>query len=43
MRNILKTPAGKAFLPARDRGIYVVWIALVWAGMMAGFLPDLRR
>jgi len=43
MRHILTTPAGKAFLPARDRRIYVLWIALVWAGMIAGFLPDLRR
>ncbi len=24
-----------SFPPARDRRIYVVWIALVWAGMMA--------
>ncbi|MBA2934322.1 hypothetical protein HZF05_09450 [Sphingomonas sp. CGMCC 1.13654] len=40
---ILRTPPGKAFAPARDRGIYVVWIALVWAGMLAGFLPDLAR
>ncbi len=40
---MLKTPAGKAFLPARDRRIYIVWILLVWAGMIAGFLPDLTR
>lgn len=40
---MLNTPAGKAFSPARDRGIYVLWVALVWAGMIAGFLPDLNR
>lgn len=40
---MLKTPAGKAFAPARDRRIYILWVALVWAGMIAGFLPDLSR
>ena len=40
---MLKTPDGKAFLPAQDRGIYIVWIALVWAGTLVGFLPDLGR
>ena len=40
---MLNTPAGKAFQPARDRRIYIVWIASVWAGMIAGFLPDLGR
>lgn len=41
--NLLSTPAGKAFQAARDRRIYIVWIALVWAGMLTGFLPDLGR
>jgi hypothetical protein len=40
---MLKSPAGKAFLPARDRGIYIVWIALIWVGTIVGFLPDLPR
>lgn len=40
---IIRTPRGGAFAPARDRRIYVLWIALVWAGMLAGFLPDLGR
>lgn len=40
---ILNTPAGKAFLPARDRRIYIAWIGLVWVGMIAGFGPDLTR
>jgi len=40
---MLKTPAGKAFRPADDRRIYLVWMALVWIGMLAGFLPDLKR
>jgi len=40
---MLRTPAGRAFLPARDRRIYIVWIALIWLGMAAGFLPDLAR
>ncbi|MFX5793251.1 hypothetical protein ABTD98_19480, partial [Acinetobacter baumannii] len=39
----LATPRGPAFAPARDRNIYVLWIALIWAGMLAGFLPDLSR
>jgi hypothetical protein len=41
--SILGTPGERAFLPTRDRHIYVLWIALVWAGMIAGFLPDLNR
>jgi hypothetical protein len=41
--SILSTPSGRAFLPTRDRHIYILWIALVWAGMIAGFLPDLNR
>lgn len=40
---LFSTPAGRAFMPARDRHIYILWIALVWAGMIAGFAPDLRR
>jgi len=40
---MLNTPTGKAFAPVRDRRIYILWIALVWAGMIAGFLPDLGR
>jgi len=40
---MLSTPSGKAFAPSRDRHIYILWIALVWAGMIAGFLPDLGR
>jgi hypothetical protein len=40
---MLRTPAGKAFAVARDRRIYILWIALVWAGMIGGFLPDLVR
>ena len=40
---MLRTPPGRAFRPSDDRHIYLVWIALVWAGMMAGFLPDLSR
>lgn len=39
----MRTPAGTAFAPAHDRRIYILWIALVWAGMLAGFLPDLGR
>ncbi len=39
----LATPRGPAFAPARDRRIYVLWIALIWAGMIAGFVPDLAR
>jgi hypothetical protein len=40
---MLKTPAGKAFALTRDRRIYIVWIALIWVGMIAGFLPDISR
>lgn len=40
---MLNTPAGKAFAPVRDRRIYLVWIALVWLGILGGFLPDLGR
>jgi len=40
---LLKTPPGPAFLPAQDRGVYVVWIALIWAGMLGGFVPDLKN
>ena len=40
---MLSTPVGKGFALSRDRRIYVLWIALVWAGMFAGFLPDLKR
>ena len=31
------------FAPRHDRRIYWLWIALVWAGMLIGFLPDLGR
>lgn len=26
-----------------DRGIYIVWIALVWVGTVVGFVPDMTR
>ena len=41
--NLLKTPSRPAFLPAKDRGIYGVWIGLIWAGMLGGFVPDLKN
>ncbi|MBA2933943.1 hypothetical protein HZF05_07500 [Sphingomonas sp. CGMCC 1.13654] len=41
--DFMRTPNGKAFAATRDRRIYIVWIALVWAGMLAGFVPDLAR
>jgi hypothetical protein len=40
---LLRTPAGKAFAPANDRRIYLIWIGFVWVGMIAGFGPDLSR
>lgn len=40
---LLGTPRGKSFLPMRDRRIYILWIALVWSGMAAGFVPDMAR
>lgn len=43
MLRYLKTPPGPVWAPARDRKIYIVWIALIWAGMIAGFPPDLAR
>jgi FtsH-binding integral membrane protein len=39
----LNTPVGAVWRPAQDRHIYLLWIALVWAGMLFGFLPDLGR
>lgn len=39
----LATPIGKGWKAGPDRRIYVVWMAFVWAGMLAGFLPDLGR
>ncbi len=39
----LATPRGPAFALNRDRRIYILWIALIWAGMLVGFLPDLTR
>jgi len=42
-RALLSTPPGKAFLPIRDRRIYILWIVLVWAGMVVGFVPDMTR
>ncbi len=39
----LATPDVKTFAPPRDRRIYILWIALVWAGMIAGFAPDMKR
>jgi hypothetical protein len=32
-----------AWSPARDRKIYVVWIGVVWAAILAGFGMDLAR
>ncbi len=43
MLRYLRTPRGAAWAPARDRKIYIVWIALIWAGMIAGFVPDMGR
>ena len=40
---MLKTPAGRVFAPANDRRIYILWIALVWIGMLGGFVPDIGR
>jgi hypothetical protein len=39
----LKTPAGPAWAATGDRGIYVLWIALIWAGTLVGFVPDIGR
>lgn len=40
---MLKTPSGPAFLPRHDRRIYILWIGLVWIGMLMGFIPDLKN
>jgi FtsH-binding integral membrane protein len=43
MLQYLKTPKGPGWAPARDRKIYILWIALIWAGMIAGFPADMAR
>jgi hypothetical protein len=42
-RGALSTPIGRGWKPGPDRRIYILWMALVWAGMLAGFLPDFGR
>lgn len=41
--DMLKTPPGGAFPLSGDRRIYILWIALIWAAILAGFVPDLKR
>lgn len=43
MLSYLRTPSGLAWRPADDRKAYIVWVGLIWLGMIGGFLPDLAR
>jgi hypothetical protein len=35
--------AATAWSPASDRKIYIVWVGLVWAAILAGFGMDFAR
>jgi hypothetical protein len=43
LRSLIGTPRGGIWKATADRHIYIVWMALVWIGMIAGFLPDIAR